>query len=67
MELEKERTIDAHRITSIVLSLSSSRVRYPPDTTSPSQQVALSDRMDEWITGQNVLLKVARDNKSKNT
>ena len=47
--------------------LRSQRLIYPPDTTSPLQQIALSDHMDEWITGQNVLLKVARDKQSKQT
>ena len=45
--------------------LRSQRVLYPLDTTNPSQQIALSDRMDEWIAGQNVLLKVAREKQSK--
>jgi hypothetical protein len=37
----------------------------PDNTTNPSQQIALSDRMDEWIAGQNVLIKVARGQQSK--
>jgi hypothetical protein len=45
--------------------LRSQRVLYPPDTTYPSQQIAFSIRMDEWIAGQNVLIKVARDKQSK--
>ena len=45
--------------------LRSQRVIYPPDTSNTSQQIALSDRMDESIAGQNVLLKVARDKQSK--
>ena len=45
--------------------LQSQRVMHPPDTTSPSGQVALSDRMDEWISRQSALIKVARDKQSK--
>ena len=45
--------------------LRSQSVICSPDTTNPSQQIALSDRMDEWISGQNVLIKVARDKQSK--
>ena len=45
--------------------LQSQRVMHPPDTTSPSGQVALSDRMDEWISRQSALIAVARDKQSK--
>jgi transposase InsO family protein len=45
--------------------LRSDRVSYPPDTTTPSQQIALSDRMEEWISKQSVLLQVARDRQTK--
>ena len=45
--------------------LQSQRVMHPPDTTSPSGQVALSDRMDEWISRQSALITVARDKQSK--
>jgi hypothetical protein len=38
--------------------LRSNRVSYPPDTTSPLQQIALSDRMDDWISKQSVLLRI---------
>ncbi len=34
--------------------LRSDRVSYPPDTTTPSQQIALSDRMEEWIREQQI-------------
>ena len=43
----------------------SDRVSYPPDTTTPSQLIALSDRMDDWISKQSVLLQVARDQQTK--
>ena len=45
--------------------LQSDRVSYPPDTTTPSQQIALSDRMDDWISKQSVLLQVARVRQTK--
>jgi transposase InsO family protein len=45
--------------------LQSQRVMYPPDTTRPDHQVALSDRMDEWISRQTTLIKVARDKQSQ--
>ena len=45
--------------------LQSQRVMHPPDTTSPSGQVALSDRMDEWISRQSALITVVRDKQSK--
>jgi len=41
------------------------RGSYSPDPTIPSQQIALSDRMDEWISKQSVLLQVARDRQTK--
>ena len=41
--------------------LQSQRVMYPPDTTRPDHQIALSDRMDEWISRQTTLITVARD------
>ena len=40
--------------------LQSQRVMHPPDTTRPSGQVALSDRMDEWISRQRDGLPLAR-------
>ena len=42
-----------------------SRVMFPPDTTRPADQIALSDRMDEWISRQATLITVARDKQSK--
>ena len=45
--------------------LQSQRVMYPPDTTRPDHQIALSDRMDEWISRQTTLITVARDKQSQ--
>jgi hypothetical protein len=43
----------------------SQRVLHIQDTTRPTRQIALSDRMDEWISRQNALIKVARERQSK--
>jgi len=45
--------------------LQSQRVMFPPDTTRPADQIALSDRMGEWISRQTTLITVARDKQSK--
>ena len=44
--------------------LMSQRVLHIQDTTRPKGQIALSDRMDEWISKQNTLIKVARERQS---
>ena len=41
--------------------LRSDRMSFPPDTTTPSQEISLSVRMGDWISRQSVLLQVARD------
>ena len=51
--------INSVRLSSQILQ--SQRVMHPPDTTSPSGQVALSDRMVEWISRQSALITVARN------
>ena len=43
----------------------SQRVLHIQDTTRPTGQIALSDRMDEWISKQNTLIKVAQEKQSK--
>jgi hypothetical protein len=45
--------------------LGTDRVSYSPDTTTPALQIALSDRMDDWISKQSVLVQVARDRQTK--
>jgi hypothetical protein len=45
--------------------LRSKRVLHIQDTTRPTGQIALSDRMDEWIPKQNTLIKVASEKQSK--
>ena len=35
------------------------------DMTRPAGQIALSDRLDEWISKQNTLIKVASKKQSK--
>ena len=41
--------------------LQSQRTMFLPDTTRPDHQIALSDRMDEWISKQTTLITVARE------
>jgi len=45
--------------------LRSKRVLHIQNTTRPTGQIALSDRMDEWISKQNTLIKVASEKQSK--
>ena len=45
--------------------LMSQRVLHMQDTTRSTGQIALSDRMDEWISKQNTLIKVASKKQSK--
>jgi hypothetical protein len=43
----------------------SKRVLHIQNTTRPTGQIALFDRMDEWISKQNTLIKVASEKQSK--
>ena len=45
--------------------LGTDKVSNSPDKTTPAQQIALSDRMDDWISKQSVLLQVAHDRQTK--
>ena len=41
------------------------RILLPPVVKKLSRQIALSDTMDNWITKQNTLIKVAKDKQLK--
>ena len=48
-------------VTPAELILNNARILAPPPSIGSSQQVALSDTMDEWIAKQHTLIMVARD------
>jgi len=54
-----------HEHPRVSLQLMSQRMFHIQDMTRPTGQIALSDRMDEWISKHNTLIMVARERQSK--